>query len=329
MKEKDEFWQNLTEEEIIISSDDNALDNYLKPVLTVCMMPLIVDKKELTLCIMQFKSLIGVLFGKRYYESVKVYEDNFHNTNVACDFYQEIIKPRDIFSLIFLPLRNVIMARSIRFSSEKMEDVTFLSSEIEHILHGQKMQTDALEKMLEKIRIVTNYRWNTDYIYNIIVRRLEMSFPNSAISSLNEFYDNNFKVAICELSVFNKKIVTEKILSNRGNFVLVGVRPPDKCRKGNYEYFQDRFLRSQYVINWAKNRQILKTYRFRHKDEDDYFIAFYLGWCYNSYKRIGHEVFLMNTIDMNKWALGNLLSNAFNIDKKKIDIEQYLNAFLL
>ena len=67
MKEKDEFWQDLTEEEIIISSDDNALDNYLKPVLTICMMPLIVDKKELTLCIMQFKSLIGVLFGKRYY----------------------------------------------------------------------------------------------------------------------------------------------------------------------------------------------------------------------------------------------------------------------
>lgn len=330
MKEKDEFWQNLTEDDIIISSDDDALDNKRsKPTLTVQIMPIPVHTKDLSNCIMQFRTLIGILFGRRYYDSVKVYNDAYNNTFIICDLYQEFIKPRDIFVMIFLSLRGIKMGRSITFTSETMNNVTFLSSEIENILHAQKMQTDALEKLLEKIRIVTNYRWNVDYIYNIIVKRLEMSFPNSAMYSLREFYVNNFKPAICEMSVFDKEVVTEKILSNVGNFVLVGVRPPDDRRKGNYEYFQDRFQRSQNVINWAKERPILKTYRFRHKDEDDYYIAFYLGWCYNPIKRIGHEVFLMNTIDMNKWALENLLSNTFNISRKKIDIDKYLNTFVL
>ena len=329
MKETDEFWQNLTEEDVIVSSDDKTLDNHLKPVLTVRMMPLIAYKEQLTACIMQFKSLIGILFGKRYYDSVKVYEDDFHNTNVACDFYQEFINPRDIFALIYLPLRHVRMARSITFSSETMKDVTFLSSDIANVLHGQKMQTDAIEKMLERIQMVTNYRWNVDYIYNIIVKRIEQSFPNSAISSLSEFYVNNFKSAICEFSVFDKEVVSEKILSDRGNFVLVGVRPPHDRRKGNYEYFQDNFQRSQRVIKWAKNKPVLKTYRFRHKDEDDYYVAFYLGWCYNSDKRIGHEVFLMNNIDMNRRSLEHMLSRTFNINIKNIDIDKHLNTFYL
>ena len=329
MKEKDEFWQNLTEDDIIISSDDDALDNKRsKPTLTVQIMPIPVHTKDLSNCIMQFRTLIGILFGRQYYDSVKVYNDAYNNTFIICDLYQEFIKPRDIFTMIFLSLRGIKMGRSITFTSETMNNVTFLSSEIENILHAQKMQTDALEKLLEKIQIVTNYRWNVDYIYNIIVKRLEMSFPNSAISTLNKFCLNyNFTPAICEMSAFNKELVTEKILSERGNFVLVGVRPPDDRREGNYEYFQDNFLRSKRVNEWAKNKPILKTYCFHHKNENDYYVAFYLGWCYNANKRIGHEVFLMNNIDMTKQSLKHLLSESFNIDKEKIFIDCYLNTF--